>query len=163
ERRAIRDVALAHVDGEPREIAPVASRAHEGAHGPAGREQLAHDGRAEETVGAGHERRRHACPPRAARRCARNASHAGNTTSEAAMLATSPIASSVPMLAVPTCAENASVPKLAIVVSPLASTASIVLVSNSGAVLVSLCRRCTTWMPLSTPMPTSSGSAMMFA
>ena len=35
------------------------------------------------------------------------------------------------MLAVPTCDENARLPKLATVVSPLASTARIVLVSNS--------------------------------
>ena len=66
------------------------------------------------------------------------------------------------MLAVPTCDENARLPKLATVVSPLASTARIVLVSNSRST-PSVRMRCTTWMPLSTPMPTSSGSAMMFA
>ena len=66
------------------------------------------------------------------------------------------------MLAVPTCDENAKLPKLATVVSPLASTARIVLVSNSrSASPVRI--RCTTWIPLSTPMPTSNGNAMMFA
>ena len=89
-------------------------------------------------------------------------SHAGSTISVAIMLAANPSASRTPMLAVPTCDENARLPKLATVVSPLASTARIVLVLNSCSAS-SVRMRCTTWMPLSTPMPTSNGNAMMLA
>ena len=59
-----------------------------------------------------------------------------------AMLTPRPTVSSTPMLAVPTCDENARMPKLATIVRPLASTARSVLVANSCSA-VSVRMRCT--------------------
>src|SRR5262249_19589667 len=134
-------VAFRDLDGEAREIPTIAARTHERAHALARREQSAHDRSAEEAVRAGHELRpAHAgcpaVPPNAL-------SHAGSTISVNAMLTQRPVASSMPMLAVPTCGENARLPKLATVVSALASTARMVLVSNSS-VACSARNRCTT-------------------
>jgi hypothetical protein len=63
-------------------------------------------------AGCARDERRHAV---ARRRDARHSSQAGSTISVAAMLAVRPSASRIPMLDVPTCAENARLPKLATV------------------------------------------------
>ena len=118
ERRAVVHVALGDLDVEAQEVAPVAAAANERANAFPGREQRARYRGAEEAVRARDEVH---CPKARAwlagcARSVRACNHAGSTISVNAMLTPRPTVSSTPMLAVPTCDENARMPKLATVV-----------------------------------------------
>ena len=68
------------------------------------------------------------------------------------------------MLAMPRWEERARLPKLATVVIALATTARAVLVPRiSGSPGAETRCRCTRWMPLSTPIPSRSGSTTTLA